>query len=364
MLHFLSYLVKVLPDVKNPRAWIYTQYAIANIATGFLVSSNPTNLVLAGAFDIRFISFTANMVMPSLATALLLFSFLLYIVFGDEKLIPFSTQPADIAEEIRNKKPVNFNIRYIDLGRRISEKVESSGSITIESVLNPFLDRRNAVVGAFVMVATIIILLALNALYLSKGGNTGYWVTLPAAFLVFWLDVCWSWLNRREVRHISHEGKEHATPRNAKQADSPRPRMEVTNNSGTDGHEKEAVALGARTPKVHIEAGSGGPTPLRMAPTGIMDDAAGRSTLVTIADMVFADDEYITPASPPNTPSPILQPLPDTMVQGTKEEQPQPTPAVQRVLTNLGLPNAEYVPRRKHDHTTLLSMLHDGHWWL
>jgi Na+/H+ antiporter NhaD/arsenite permease-like protein len=62
---FLAYLTRASSNILNPRAWITAQFAVANISSAILVSSNPTNLVLAGAFDIRFIDYTGNMVGPS-----------------------------------------------------------------------------------------------------------------------------------------------------------------------------------------------------------------------------------------------------------------------------------------------------------
>jgi Na+/H+ antiporter NhaD/arsenite permease-like protein len=63
---FLAYMTRAASNILNPRAWIHAQFAIANISSAILVSSNPTNLVLAGAFDIKFIDYTVNMVNPSL----------------------------------------------------------------------------------------------------------------------------------------------------------------------------------------------------------------------------------------------------------------------------------------------------------
>ena len=57
---FLAYMTRVSSNIIHPRAWIHSQFAIANIASAILVSSNPTNLVLAGAFNIKFIVYTAN----------------------------------------------------------------------------------------------------------------------------------------------------------------------------------------------------------------------------------------------------------------------------------------------------------------
>ena len=53
---FLAYMTRVSSNIVRPRAWIFTQFAMANIGSAILVSSNPTNLVLAGAFNIKFIS--------------------------------------------------------------------------------------------------------------------------------------------------------------------------------------------------------------------------------------------------------------------------------------------------------------------
>ncbi|KAK5105749.1 hypothetical protein LTR62_002185 [Meristemomyces frigidus] len=52
---FLAYMTRISMNIEDPKAWIYTQFAMANIASAILVSSNPTNLVLAGAFQIKFI---------------------------------------------------------------------------------------------------------------------------------------------------------------------------------------------------------------------------------------------------------------------------------------------------------------------
>jgi Na+/H+ antiporter NhaD/arsenite permease-like protein len=57
---FLAYMTRVSRHVVHPRAWIPTQFAIANIASAILVSSNPTNLVLAGAFHVTFIKYTVS----------------------------------------------------------------------------------------------------------------------------------------------------------------------------------------------------------------------------------------------------------------------------------------------------------------
>ena len=109
---FLAYMTRVSSNIVHPRAWIHSQFAVANIASAILVSSNPTNLVLAGAFDIKFIHYTANMIVPVVVTAIVLFPFLLYIVFLDEALIPDKINIHELPEEARAKKPVNPNIPH------------------------------------------------------------------------------------------------------------------------------------------------------------------------------------------------------------------------------------------------------------
>jgi hypothetical protein len=58
----LAYITRAASNILNPRAWIHAQFAVANISSAILVSSNPTNLVLAGAFNIKFTVYTVNMV--------------------------------------------------------------------------------------------------------------------------------------------------------------------------------------------------------------------------------------------------------------------------------------------------------------
>lgn len=62
---FLSYMTRVSSNIRHPRAWVFTQFAVANIGSAILVSSNPTNLVLAGAFSIKFVDYTVNMIVPT-----------------------------------------------------------------------------------------------------------------------------------------------------------------------------------------------------------------------------------------------------------------------------------------------------------
>ena len=209
MVLFLSYFVRAISNITHPRAWTFTQFCIANIATGILVSSNPTNLVLANAFKIRFVSFAANLIVPVIATAVLLFPFLFCVVFRDENLIP-RTMLCPRPAEIQYKMPTNPNIPTARERPADGESIRSEWEKELEHILNPFLDRKSALLGSIIFIATIFLLLALNAVYLSQGGNTDFWVTLPAAITMLCWDLSMGWLHRAETRHIVQQRRRRA----------------------------------------------------------------------------------------------------------------------------------------------------------
>ncbi|KAI1092791.1 hypothetical protein F5B19DRAFT_492015 [Rostrohypoxylon terebratum] len=208
---FLAYMTRVSSNIVHPRAWIFAQFAIANIASAILVSSNPTNLVLAGAFGIKFIYYTANMIVPVVVTAIVLFPFLLYIVFADESLIPLSIQMHELSEEARARTPVNPNIpnarRDAEEAENDPENSEQERLLSLEEIMNPFLDKGGAGFGALIMAATLITLLALNAASQTSNEHPVFYVTLPAAFVVFCWDVAFGWLHRKETRKIARDGR-------------------------------------------------------------------------------------------------------------------------------------------------------------
>ncbi|KAG7285898.1 hypothetical protein NEMBOFW57_008192 [Staphylotrichum longicolle] len=207
---FLAYMTRVSSNIVHPRAWIYSQFAVANIASAILVSSNPTNLVLAGAFQIKFIEYTANMIVPVIVTGIVLFPFLLYIVFNNESLIPHSIKMHELPEEARTRKPVNPNIPH---ARGTAEEQEDAPGeqgklLSLEEIVNPFLDRKGAMFGAILMAATLIAVLALNAATSSTGSQPVYYITLPAAVIMFLWDLAFGWIHRHETREIARKGRE------------------------------------------------------------------------------------------------------------------------------------------------------------
>lgn len=210
---FLAYMTRVSSNIIHPRAWIHTQFAVANIASAILVSSNPTNLVLAGAFKIKFIDYTRDMVVPVVITAIVLFPFLLYVVFANEALIPSSIKMYELDEEARARKPVNPNIPY-GRGTAGEEEKELASNeagqlLSLEEIMNPFLDKAGAAFGGFVMAATLITILVLNEVQSSHDQETHvFYVTLPAAFVMLTFDLVWGWIHREETRKIARDGRQ------------------------------------------------------------------------------------------------------------------------------------------------------------
>lgn len=211
---FLAYMTRVSRNIVHPRAWIHSQFAIANIASAILVSSNPTNLVLAGAFNIRFVDYTANMIIPVVITAIALYPCLFWIIFNDENFVPSRIQIHELSEEAKSKRPVNPNIpnaiRQADGEDSDAVDAEKGELQLLEEIMNPFLDKTGAAFGAFIMAATLICIIALNATSQAGSERPVFYVTLPAAFVMICWDMAFGWKNRQETRRIARARQEEA----------------------------------------------------------------------------------------------------------------------------------------------------------
>lgn len=197
---FLAYMTRVSANISHPRAWIFSQFAVANIASAILVSSNPTNLVIAGAFGIRFINYSANIIVPVIVTGVVLFPCLLYGIFRDEKLIPKRIEMHQLSEEAREEKPVNPNIPIARVGHNdeIAEK-----RLPLEEIMNPYIDKVGAWFAASILALTLVTLLIVNAVLQGSHELHAFWVTLPAAILTLSFDLIWGWMNRHETRRVA-----------------------------------------------------------------------------------------------------------------------------------------------------------------
>ncbi|CAI6035186.1 unnamed protein product [Clonostachys chloroleuca] len=205
---FLAYMTRASSNIANPRAWIFTQFSMANIASAILVSSNPTNLVLAGAFEIKFINYTANMIVPVVITAITLFPFLLYVVFRGEGLIPKTIDIHELPLEEREKKPVNPNIPNSRVSSGEGDVLEEK-ILPLAEIMNPFLDKPGAIFGSLLMAVTLITLLTINAVMGGHGQLHVFWITLPAAVVMLCWDLAFGWFKREETRKIARNGQNH-----------------------------------------------------------------------------------------------------------------------------------------------------------
>jgi len=153
------------------------------------------------------------MIVPVLVTAIVLFPFLLYIVFAEETLIPLKIEMHQLTPEEQAKVPVNPNIPD---GRGIAEEQEKQhvndeqGKVlSLEEIMNPFVDRKGAAFGALIMSATLVTLLAVNASDQGNGEEVPvFYITLPAAAVMFCWDLGSGWIDRKKTREIARVGRE------------------------------------------------------------------------------------------------------------------------------------------------------------
>ncbi|CAE6533341.1 unnamed protein product [Rhizoctonia solani] len=148
---FLAYLTRVA-GITPPTAWIFAQFCAANIgwASAVLVSSNPTNLVVAGGFQISFLVFTANLVLPVFASAVAVYPVLRWFLFRSEALIPASI----FAQDLDPKAAL--------------------------------VDSHGAIFGSTLMITTLLVLVGTS----TAGLHVEVWmITVPAAIIMFLRDV-------------------------------------------------------------------------------------------------------------------------------------------------------------------------------
>ncbi|KAI8978233.1 hypothetical protein BD414DRAFT_524256 [Trametes punicea] len=154
---FLAYFTRVA-GIAPPTAWIFSQFAAANMASVVLVSSNPTNLVLSGAFSLSFLTYAAHVVLPFIAAAACVFPFLVFVLFRSPSLVP----------------------PRIDIG------------LTREEVRATLIDPKGAIYGSVLLVLTLCVLVGVSTI-----GVPVWMVTVPPAVIMLLRDVLYDWSRRR-----------------------------------------------------------------------------------------------------------------------------------------------------------------------
>ncbi|KAF8314602.1 uncharacterized protein EI90DRAFT_3089590 [Cantharellus anzutake] len=197
---FLAYMTRTA-GIDDPTAWIYSQFAIVNIASAVLVSSNPTNLVLSGAFGISFIIYTANVIVPVFLTAALLFPCLLafFIKFPDY---------SSMRKDRDSRTPASLLPKSIHIDTFISSTSISgvSGATNNNDPSRMLLiDPGGAFFGLLTLGVTLVALLATSAAHVGVGV---YAITVPAAVLMFVRDVLHDWRSSRPAQAKAAIGDE------------------------------------------------------------------------------------------------------------------------------------------------------------
>ncbi|KAI0944080.1 hypothetical protein AcV7_001998 [Taiwanofungus camphoratus] len=151
---FLAYLTRV-SGISCPTAWIFSQFAAANMASVVLISSNPTNLVLSGAFSLSFVTYTAHCFIPFLFAAIFVYPVLVLGLFRSRDMIP----------------------RSISLGVADGEDFGTT-----------MVDKRGAIFGSVLLLVTLGTLVGTSVV-----GVPVWEVTVPPAIIMFMRDLHHDW---------------------------------------------------------------------------------------------------------------------------------------------------------------------------
>lgn len=145
-------------------------------ASVVLVSSNPTNLVLSGAFSISFVSYTAHVILPFLAAAVLVYPILAFMLFRSPGLVPpaLSFEAADVSTD--------------------------NASATL-------IDKKGAIFGSILLAVTLGVLVGTSTV-----GVPVWEVTVPSAVLMFARDAWHDWSQDKVARNRKKEKQQEDIP--------------------------------------------------------------------------------------------------------------------------------------------------------
>lgn len=217
---FLVHFTRIT-GISKPDAWIWAQFAAANVSSAMLVSSNPTNIVIAEGFRIQFTTYTAFMALPTLASgcATLLCCRLMFLnrkarqpgQLGIAQRLKKSLMPNGKATETNGESIEMHNTAPKSGSPQVAAEPPNSSTerpmtpppdcptpeereVTYipaylippdvrprEALTDPF----GAIYGSIVMAATLIVLIATSV----TGGVEVFEVALPGAGLCVFRDI-------------------------------------------------------------------------------------------------------------------------------------------------------------------------------
>ncbi|KAI9465182.1 hypothetical protein BJY52DRAFT_1220876 [Lactarius psammicola] len=170
---FLAYLARVL-GITSPVAWIFTQFTAANMASALLISSNPTNLVLSGAFSLSFITYTSSVALPLLAAVLTVYPFHSVVLFRSPGLIPTSIE--------------------------LSSSAVGGDRVGVDRPSTALIDKPGAVFGSILLLVTLGVLVGTSTI-----GVPVWQVAVPAAAMMLSHD---AWRDWSQYQIVAEEGRQ------------------------------------------------------------------------------------------------------------------------------------------------------------
>jgi Na+/H+ antiporter NhaD/arsenite permease-like protein len=171
---------------------------INSIASAVLISSNPTNLVLSGAFSLSFVTYTSSVVLPFLAAALTVYLYLFFVLFRSTEYIPPSIElsPGD------------------------------GNGMGIDRPSTALIDKSGAIFGSILLMATLGALVGISTV-----GIPVWQVAIPSAAMMLNRDLWRDWRCHRAHLAVIKERERDAGPTDIPPPSTAHPPIELQNIS-------------------------------------------------------------------------------------------------------------------------------------
>lgn len=130
------------------------------------MSSNPTNLVLSGAFSLSFVTYTSRLILPVVVSAIAVYPVLTFGLFRAPGLIP----------------------QTIELHFDRDEAGGQEGSAAL-------VDKRGAIFGSVVLLLTLGALVGTSVIHVPV-----WWVTVPPALTMLARDAAHDWMQQPQTQ--------------------------------------------------------------------------------------------------------------------------------------------------------------------
>ncbi|KAA1072763.1 hypothetical protein PGT21_000805 [Puccinia graminis f. sp. tritici] len=215
---FLTYFLKHC-GITNPTAWIFMEFVASNVASAVLVSSNPTNVLLAQAFDLNFLTgFTKFTIIPSLVSAIvgyvLLYTLFKSLTISDTHISsspPPEKDPNFQSSESSKRVKRNFAsfsvTRIFQLPKTLYNSIPRANYIP-DKLNQPIVNPRSVLVdpqGAFfhgtLMITTLLLLVGITFI---KTASVWH-VTMPAGILALIRDIMWDIRSQNRKSSLTEE---------------------------------------------------------------------------------------------------------------------------------------------------------------